>query len=164
MVLNQFLQKRRRKSLYDMDFHRWTEEQASALREQRSADIDWDNVAEEIGSLGKSEKRSIESNLNVVLLHLLKWAYQGDQRKPGWRSSIAEHRQRLLKLVDESPSLRGYPELVLAEEYRLARVKAADETGLPEHAFPESCPFSIAQVLNSEFWPTEPKPRSAPPA
>jgi hypothetical protein len=44
-------------SLYEADFFRWTEEQAAALRENRSAGIDWDNLAEEIETLGRSEKK-----------------------------------------------------------------------------------------------------------
>jgi hypothetical protein len=123
------------------------------LRERRSSDIDWENVAEEIETLGRSDKRAIESNLNVILLHLLKWRYQSDQRKSGWRSSIAEHRARIRKLTDESPSLRDYPGQVLDEEYQLARTKAADETGLPEERLPLTCPFTISEALDPSFLP-----------
>jgi hypothetical protein len=42
---------------------------------------------------------------------------------------------------------------VLEEEYRIARVKAADETGLPEDGFPASCPFTIESILDPGFWP-----------
>ncbi len=126
---------------------------AQVLRKSRPAGLDWENVSEEIESLGRNDKRSIDSNLGVVLLHLLKWQRQSDKRKPGWKSSIAEHRARIHKLIGESPSLRGYPTEVLREEYNLARLKAADETGLPEHTFPETCPFAIEQVLDEGFWP-----------
>src|SRR4051812_21961799 len=100
--------------LYEADFHRWSQEQGQALRAKRVSEVDWENVAEEIETLGRSDKRSIEANLAVVLLHLLKWQYQSDQRKGGWKSSILEHRVRLLKLIAESPSLRSYPDQVLA--------------------------------------------------
>jgi Domain of unknown function DUF29 len=139
--------------LYEADFFRWTQEQGRALRERRPSGIDWENVSEEIESLGRSDKRSIESNLGVVLLHLLKWRYQADKRKSEWKSTIAEHRARVRKLVSDSPSLRGYPAEVLAEEYALARLKASDETGLPEDRFPDVCPFSAAEVLDGDFWP-----------
>jgi hypothetical protein len=142
-------------SLYDTDFHRWAKEQGEALREQRFANIDWRNVAEEIESLGRSDKRSIESNLAVILLHLLKWHHQPQKRKAGWKSSIAEHRARIGKLLSESPSLRGYPAEVLAEEYALARTKASDETRIAEDVFSELCPFTIDQVLDSAFYPGE---------
>ena len=140
-------------SLYDADFHRWAEEQGRAIREQRLADIDWENVAEEIESLGRSDKRRIESNLNVILLHLLKWQFQPDRQKPGWRSSIAEHRARIGKLLRESPSLRSYPSQVLDEEYVIARMKAIDETGLADEQFPKTCPYTAAEVLDADFLP-----------
>jgi hypothetical protein len=140
-------------ALYNADFYRWTQEQGDALRNRRIADVDWENVAEEIESLGRSDKRSIEGNLAIVLLHLLKWQHQSDKRKGGWKSSIIEHRVRLLKLIAESPSLRAYPGEVLPEEYGFARQKASDETGLPESHFPESCPFTIQQVMDHDFYP-----------
>jgi hypothetical protein len=146
--------------LYDADFYRWTQEQGRALRAQHGSEVDWENVAEEIEALGRSDRRSIESNLNVILLHLLKWQYQPDQRKPGWRSSIAEHRARIRKLTDESPSLREYPAQVLEEEYQLARMKAVAETELPEERFPQSCPFRIAEVLDFGFLPDASDPAS----
>lgn len=141
------------RSLYDRDFFEWTRTQAEMLRRSQPTDLDWKNVAEEIESLGRGDKRSIESNLGILLLHLLKWRHQMEKRKSGWRSSVIEHRARIRKLIEESPSLRGYPAEVLAEEYALARSKAADETGLPEELFPRDCPYTIEQVLDLDFWP-----------
>ena len=140
-------------SLYDGDFHRWTAEQAHELRQRRAAGIDWENVAEEIESLGRSDKRSIESNLSVILVHLLKWQQQSGKRNASWEVSLAEHRTRLRKLTGESPSLRDYPAKMLDEEYALARLKAAAETGIPKEDFPEACPFTIAEVLDLNFLP-----------
>jgi hypothetical protein len=139
---------------YERDYHLWTKGQASALREQRLGEIDWENVAEEIESLGRLDKRAIASDLNVVLLHLLKLAFQPGAAKRGWRSSVIEHRRRIAQLIDDSPSLRAYPAEVLSDEYRVARAKAADETGLPEESLPPTCPFSIAQILDPDFWPS----------
>ena len=156
MVLNPVRKASGSASLYDTDFHRWTQEQGRLLRERHPSDIDWENVAEEIESLGRSDKRSIESNLNVLLLHLLKWRYQPEKRKAGWKSSIAEHRLRIQKLIDESPSLRNYPAEVLQDEYALARLKAADESGLTEEHFPASSPFTVSQILDPDFWPGRP--------
>ena len=39
------------------------------------------------------------------------------------------------------------------EEYRLARRKAAAETGLPISTFPDACPFTTEQVLDPDFLP-----------
>jgi hypothetical protein len=142
--------------VYERDYFAWSQDQAARIRSAKPTGVDWENVAEEIESLGRSDKRAIESDLNVVLVHLLKWAFQPDERKRGWRSSIVEHRHRIAKRVKESPSLKGYPAEILAEEYRYARTTAADETGLSETASPANSPFTIAQVLDPDFYP-EPK-------
>jgi hypothetical protein len=139
--------------LYEADFFRWTQEQGRVLREREPSEIDWENVAEEIETLGRTDKRSIEGNLNVILLHLLKWQYQPQQRKGGWNSSIFEHRDRVRRLLKDSPSLRTYPREVLAEEYAIARRKAAEEMGVAESVLPTLCPFSVEDVLDFDFLP-----------
>lgn len=140
---------------YDRDYYAWTVAQGRLLRELRPADVDWENLAEEIESLGRSDKYKIARNLNVIILHLLKWRHQPGKRKGGWKSSTIEHRSRVNQLVSESPSLRRYPGEILASEYHIARLKAVAETGLPERAFPKDCPFTIEQVLDPNFWPDE---------
>lgn len=142
-----------RLAAYDEDFALWSAEQAALLRAGRLDGLDRDNLAEEIESLGRSEKREIESRLNVAIVHLLKWRFQPDKRKSGWRASILEARRQLSRTLRESPSLKAYPSDVVEEEYESARLKAADETGLPEATFPASCPFTIEQILDPNFLP-----------
>ena len=138
---------------YEQDFYTWTQQQAEQLRSLRPSGFDWANLAEEIEDLGKSQKQKIESNLAIVLLHLLKLAYQPGSAKAGWRSSVIEHRRRIVRIVRDSPSLRRYPSSVLEEEYASARAMAEDETGLALENFPDICPFTIEQVLDPDFWP-----------
>ena len=138
---------------YEHDYHAWLMRQAALLAEQRFAELDLDNLIDEIQALARSEKREIENRLNVLLLHLLKWTHQPAQRSGGWRSTIIEQRARLLKRLQDSPSLRGYPGEVLDEEYAIAREKAAAETGLRATTFPKSCPYTIDQVLDPDFLP-----------
>ena len=142
--------------LYGRDFFAWTLEQSDALESRRPGTLDWINLAEEIRSLGNSEKNEIESRLLVLLAHLLKWSYQPDRRKPGWAGTVREQRRRIARRLLASPSLAGYPAEVLAEEYADARFSAADETGLAVTAFPEMCPFTIDQALDPDFWPEAP--------
>src|SRR5689334_1934812 len=66
--------------LYDTDVAAWSEQQAKALRRRAANEIDWDNVAEEIESLSRSDKREICSRLAVICEHLLKWHLQPDAR------------------------------------------------------------------------------------
>lgn len=142
-----------RGSLHDQDFHAWLEEQSRLLKARRSAGLDWDALAEELDSLGGSERSEIRSRLVVVLQHLLKWQYQPDRRKTGWQASILEARDQLNERLKDSPSLRPYPASVLAKQYAIARLKAADETGLPLEALPSECPYAIAEILDERFYP-----------
>lgn len=138
---------------YGKDLYAWSKDQADRLRALRPAQIDWENIAEEIESVGRSDRRSLQSDLKVVLVHLLKWRYQPQKRKSGWRSSINEHRDRIERILGDSPSLAQIPAQSLATEYRKARLEALDDTRLPKGRIPESCPFSIEEVLDPTYWP-----------
>jgi|GEM_PF-1598662 len=140
-------------SRYDYDYHAWLTRQAALLAARRFADVDLDNLIDEIQALARSEKREIENRLGILLVHLLKWSHQPTQRSGGLASTIIEQRARLLKRLQESPSLRGYPAEVLEEEYAIAREKAAAETGLRVATFPKTCPYTIDQVLDPDFLP-----------
>lgn len=148
---------RLRPPAYDADFHAWTQDQAARLRKLRPNSLDWENIAEEIETLGRSEKREIESRLGVLLLHLLKRAQQPDHRKSGWRATIVEQRRQLLRTLGENPSLGAHPYAVLADQYEVARLRAIDEIGLEDDDFSETCPFGIEQVLDPAFWPDAPR-------
>ena len=66
--------------LYDTDFFAWTQQQAAALAAGKASDLDWANLAEEIESLGKHDRREIRNRLRVLVRHLLKWEYQPELR------------------------------------------------------------------------------------
>jgi hypothetical protein len=142
-----------RRSLHDSDFYAWSLEQAALLREGRVAEADLAAIAEEIESMGKTEKRELVSRLTVLLLHLLKWRYQPAKRGPSWRLSIANARDEIADLLADNPSLKSVLDEVLASAYRYARRKAAIETELEEEAFPAQCQWSFGQALDDAFWP-----------
>jgi hypothetical protein len=138
---------------YEEDFYAWSQDQAARLRATKPRDIDWENLAEQIESVGGSQRREIRSRLIVLLKHLLKWRYQPEQRSNSWKASIAGARREIGQEITESPSLRRYPAQVLSDQYELARLEASGETGLPESIFPETCPFTIEEVLDPDFYP-----------
>jgi hypothetical protein len=144
---------RRNSTAYDEDFYAWTQEQAKLLRSGNLSQIDVENVAEELESMGRSDKREIDSRLEVLLMHLLKWQVQVRQRSPGWSGTIREQRRRITKLLRESPSLRPAIAQLIPEAYLEARDKASDETGLPESMFPTECPFTPDQIMAEDFLP-----------
>ena len=138
-------------SNYDVDVNEWTKEQADALRRRAPNELDWDNLAEEIKSLGSSNRRQIKSRLEILIIHLLKWKYQPEWQCGSWRGSILEARDRLEDLLEESPSLRPLPAEYLSKAYARARRKALAETGL--YRLPETCPWTIDKVLDTDFLP-----------
>jgi hypothetical protein len=54
---------------YESDLYEWTKEQADAQRRRASNALDWDNLAEEIESLGTSQRSEIRSRLKALLVH-----------------------------------------------------------------------------------------------
>jgi hypothetical protein len=142
--------------LYETDFYAWTQQQARLLRERRWTDLDLENVAEEIESVGRSEKREIRSRLKVLIAHLLKWKYQPGHRSPSWTTTILEQRSEIDELLKDSPSLGRYPAEVFLDLYLSARLRASREAGIALDLFPEECPFTIEEVLDVDFLPEEP--------
>jgi hypothetical protein len=138
---------------YDRDFHAWSQDQAARLRRDRPGSVDWENIAEEIEGLGRSDKRALGSDLKIVLEHLIKWRYQPEKRSDDWRDSIDEHRDRIARILDDSPSLAAWPNEVLAAEYQRARRKALRDTGLPTVTVPAVSPFSAEQIIDPDYWP-----------
>jgi hypothetical protein len=137
---------------YDADFFLWTQQQAARLRQGRWSQIDAANLAEEIESMGKSDRRAIISHLAIIILRLLKWRYQPERRGTSWRLSIRNGRQEIDWIVNDSPSLRRQLSELIESVYPMARENAADETGLALDVFPEQCPFTVEQVIGDD-WP-----------
>jgi Domain of unknown function DUF29 len=125
---------------YDADGYGWAMAQGRFLRERRFDAIDWDNVAEEIETMGRSERRVVESALRVTLMHHLKWAHQELYRSRSWAVSISTHLATFDEELANNPSLRSSLDEILQNAYHRARIEAAQETGLPLKLFPEDPP------------------------
>lgn len=138
---------------YDDDFFLWTQEQAALLRARNDPDADWANLAEEIESLGKSERRELRSRITVLLMHLLKWQIQTAFRSPSWQATINVQRRDIERLLEESPSLRREVTPMCAAAHRSAVLKAVTDTGLPVAAFPRDLPFQAADVMAEGWFP-----------
>ncbi len=142
-------------NLYDTDFYAWTQEQATLIKNKEFNKLDIENLFEEIESMGKHEKRELTSRLKVLLIHLLKWKYQPTKRTTSWELTIKEQRRELKSHLEENPSLKNVETFNerLTDAYDIAILKAANETGLSENAFPHHCEWSLDQILSSEFYP-----------
>jgi hypothetical protein len=140
-------------SLYEADYSRWLFENAPLLRVGRFSEADIANIAEELEDIGRGEKRAVGSHIAMRLRHLLEWQFQPDLRSSSWRGSIYNARGSIEDLLGERPGLGNrVPELV-ADRYAIALYNAVIETGLPESAFPATCPYSPEEVLDPGYWP-----------
>jgi Domain of unknown function DUF29 len=84
--------------LYEQDFFLWTKEQAAALRGAKNSNLllDWENLAEEIESLGKSDRRELTSQIRRILRHLIRLEASGAvQPRAGWRAAIIDARSEV---------------------------------------------------------------------
>jgi hypothetical protein len=141
--------------LYDQDFYAWTHEQAALLRAGRLSEADVGHIAEEIENMGKGEKRELVSCLRVLLLHLLRWQYQPTRRGASWEGSIINIRDELDDHLRDNPSLKSQIAGPMEVAYRRAVVDATTETDLVRSTFPQSCPWSFDQIMDSNFYPEE---------
>jgi len=139
--------------LYEQDFYLWLEQTVQLLSENRLSEIDRENLIEEISDMGNSQKHSLESNLEIILMHLLKYKYQPEKRTNSWRSTLFEHRRRLHKTFKTSPSLKRHFADEFDDCYGAARKLAAIETEIPLDRFPITSPFTASQVLDENYLP-----------
>ena len=108
---------------YEEDFYAWTVEQSRLLRSGELSTIDAGNIAEEIESMGRSDRREIKSRLVVLVMHLLKWRHQPAARSRSWSATIDEQRLQIEGVLNESPSLRPMTAAMIPEAYLIARAR-----------------------------------------
>src|ERR671927_1084518 len=95
---------------YETDFYAWTQQQAKAIRAKDVAALDTEHLAEEVEDLGRAVRKGIGSQLERLLLHLLKWRYDPatDPRRL-WRLSIRRARREIVEELSEKRSFDNHP-------------------------------------------------------
>lgn len=139
--------------LYDSDYYTWALTQAQALRHGRFKDLDLTNLVDEVEDMGRNEARELESRLEVLLMHLLKWACQPGAQSKSWQLTIKQQRLRVRKLLKRSPGLKSTVPELFVDAYETGRLEAAKETSLEEENFPPICPWTFEQATDDGFWP-----------
>jgi Domain of unknown function DUF29 len=139
--------------LYEQDFYAWTLKNAEFLREGRLGEVDLEHLAEELESMGRSEKRELIHRLAVLLAHLLKWQVQANRRGRSWQLTLKEQRRQATRVLRDNPSLKPLLAKIVADAHEDAILRAAQETGLEESAFPADCPFTLEQIFDESFLP-----------
>ena len=140
-------------TLYETDFFEWTQRTAEQLRRRRFDETDIEHAAEEIEDMGKRDLRELNSRMEVLVAHLLKWKLQPRKRSNSWRATIVAQRREIAAVLQDSPSLR--PRLIAAtnSNYAGAVDRAVAETGIEVKKFPLHCPFSNEEILDPRFLP-----------
>jgi hypothetical protein len=140
---------------YETDIVAWANEQAGLIRAKRFDLLDLEHIAEEIEDVGKSEQRELANRMAVLLAHLLKWQYQPERRCASWERTIREQRKRVLRRLEETPSLQAKVQdpKWMEDAWGDAVAKAIEETGLA--CFPETCPWPVANILSVDWVPDQ---------
>src|SRR5690242_10540647 len=144
-------------SAYDDDYFAWVNAQAALLRQVQPEWLDWRNLAEEVDDLGRSEQRALESHLEILLIHLLKWRYQPGRRSSSWEVSILNPRDHVEEVLGVSPSLKTRLVEALEHAYRRARREAGRQMKMDrrqwEAKLPAAREWTVEQVLDPDYWP-----------
>jgi hypothetical protein len=140
---------------YEDDFVAWLEDQAQHARRGEIDALDLENIAEELEGMARSDRREIRNRLAALLAHLLKCWVRPQKHSVSWLGTIAEQRDHIVHVMEDSPSLRSFPAQILDRTYAEARRKAALQMRVREGVFPETCPFNIDEVLDIGWLPAQ---------
>ncbi|AKE62885.1 hypothetical protein MYAER_0525 [Microcystis aeruginosa NIES-2549] len=142
--------------LYEQDYYLWIEKTISLLENRQFSELDLENLIDEISSMGKSEKRSLESYLTRLLEHLLKLAYwqsELEYNQRGWKNEIRNFRLRIQQIIEDSPSLKPYLLEIFSPCYQNARKLFLDLSGMAENLVGLAPICTIEQALNEDWFP-----------
>ncbi|KJR41537.1 protein of unknown function DUF29 [Candidatus Magnetoovum chiemensis] len=142
-------------SLYETDFYAWSLKTAELIRQGKFAELDIENIAEEIEDLGRNNKRELLSRLDVLIMHLLKWQFQSNKRSDSWQSTIATQRKEIKRLLEDSPSLKYNIEDTIEKAFKDAKITFEIETHIPKKTLPDICPYTWEQLDDYYFMPDE---------
>ncbi|NJN46202.1 MAG: DUF29 domain-containing protein [Candidatus Competibacteraceae bacterium] len=139
--------------LHVSDVYAWALQNAELIRQRRFAEIDIDNVAGALESVGRHEQDALAECLTGLLARLLRWRHQLTRREKSWQTLIQDQRAHVQEIFAKNPSLRVGLEALVRDVYSSARQVAACEANLKLELFPQDCPFQTEQVLDPSYWP-----------
>jgi len=132
------------------DFYAWTQWQIQALVNRNPAELDWENLRQELESLGRQEYREWVSRLTVLIGHLLKWEYQPEGRCRSWFLTIREQRRAIRRHLKRNPSLNSVMAEALEDGFECGFDLELRETLLPLRVFPQKNVYTLEQILDDQ--------------
>ena len=166
----------RGRRLYREDFWAWTREQAGALRRRDVDAIDWENLIEEVETLGRSEEQAWTSYCANIISHLLKIEHSGARQSLNhWRGEIVGWRGEMYGKLTDNPGMKGNLYELLDRAWRRGREAAVQK--LAEHAsgdraptrrelrgwqlrLPAECPYCLEDIAGYDPFDKTAKPES----
>ena len=140
---------------HDVDIYAWAIENAQLLRHGKFSEVDMENIIEELEELGNNKRDQLTQRLKLIIQHLLKWEYQPSHRGRSWTITIQNNRNDIEDLLEDVPSLKNKINECFLKAYKRGAKAASVETDLSIKTFPKECPYTLEQVLDSEFMPVE---------
>ncbi|NER48235.1 MAG: DUF29 domain-containing protein [Symploca sp. SIO1A3] len=139
-------------SLYEEDFYLWLQATTKLLQQRELAQLDLENLIEELESMGRREKREVKNPLMILIEHLLKlqyWEAEKQQNARGWRNTVIEQQRQLELSLEDSPSLKNVLADSFLDCYQKSRQDTIRKYELPSEIFPVEPPFTLAEVISS---------------
>ena len=136
---------------YETDYNQWLKETVKQLQERNFEQVDWDNLIEEIESMGKSDRRALMSLLTRLIEHLLKLAYWQEEKKWSgnhWAAAIVNFRAQIQHRLEDSPSLRQELAAMYDKVYPVAIKSVSQLFSLNSDAH-----ISLEQTLDDNWFP-----------
>jgi hypothetical protein len=136
-------------SLYDVDRVAWLDDTVARIVARRRADLDYYNIRRFLLYWASRDKKEVRDRLTRLLNKLLPFEI-GQKRITGKQHAAILHQQFELSNLLESPTLARVAQRILPEAYRSAALKL----GRPARAkLPETCPFQLNDLLNTDWEP-----------
>jgi hypothetical protein len=140
------------KKLYKSDYLAWYEMTLEQIRNDQLNDLDLDSLSEVLENLVRDTKRSGESYLRQIIIHLLLieyWEAESINRRH-WAAEIVNFRNELE--TDMTRNLRKHLNEEKENNYQKAIKYVIAKTGLKKNTFPEQCPYTLEQLINDDWF------------
>ena len=137
------------KELYDLDDYLWIQETVKLLKEKQFNQLDLENLIEELEDLGSEKRYAVKSLLEQIIRHLLLleyWHSELERNYRHWKSEVTSFRIQINDRMTKN--FYNYLKDNLPSIYRKSRKYVVDKSGL--ETFPESCPYTLDQLLDEE--------------
>ena len=140
------------KELYEKDFLLWIEKTVKLLSDRQLQELDYDNLIEELETLGNEQKRAVESLLEQIIRHLLLyqyWTAEFQYNGHHWEAEIISFRNQIKRRLTTNLRRHLSQELtsIYQDAWRFIKVKTKLSS------LPHKCPYSLDQILDENWLP-----------